>query len=943
MKHSGVLTCAALFCLPPAVVSAAPVKLAELAAKMPLRFEENVGQVREAGVRYFAAGKGYRLSLGSEEAVFSLGDAKSVERTVRLRLKGGAERPPVNGIDPLPTKINYFQGRDPQMWHTGVANFAGVRYEQVYPGTDLVFSGNDRQVELSFFLTAGAQPRRIRLVYEGAAAAEVGKEGELVLRTPGGELRTDRPIAYQTVRGERRPVDCRYELLAQEKGAPVVGFALGKYDSKLPLVIDPVFSSVTPLNGSGVDIGHAIAVDTAGNIYVAGSTASTDFIGSIIPGGVQTSNGGDFDGFVAKIDPTGTTLLYSTYLGGNSVDEVEGIAVDAAGNAYLTGYTHSTDFPGVTGGSLQSSNAGGGDAFVAKLSPTGATLLYSTYLGGTGNDFGKSLAIDGAGNAYVTGSTGSSGFPGVTAGSLQPSNAGGSADAFVTKIDSTGSVIVYSTYLGADSDDQANHIALDASGDAVIAGGTCSPAFPVTAGSLATVGPGLDCDSFIYDAFVAKLNPSGTALIYSTFLGGDENDIAQDLALDGSGNAYVTGYTSSSDFTGVTGSSFQDFNPGGYAAFLTKVNAAGSAAVYSTFLGGEGTFGYGVAVDSAANAYVTGAAGPGFLIVNAETLRPFYEGGGSNGFLTKFNAAGSAAVYSTYLGSVGTAYAVTVDSAQKIVYLTGSKGGSGTDDAFLVRIAPSAILSITKTPDVEIVNPGDKITYTLTYQNYGELDATASLTETVPDNTTFKPLQSTAGWSCTPNDEAGSACTLPLGTLAAGAGGTATFTVKVKNKVSANGSRILNDACALPGPNCAFAETPTTASPILSITKTARFTEAKPGNVLRYTIKVFNTGNQDAQPTVITDTVPGNTVFNPANSTAGWSCNPDSSAGSVCSFTVGNLATGANATVDFAVTLSTLFSNTACVQVIPPAPELQGGKAKALPAPACSTATTPLK
>jgi uncharacterized repeat protein (TIGR01451 family) len=503
---------------------------------------------------------------------------------------------------------------------------------------------------------------------------------------------------------------------------------------------------------------------------------------------------------------------------------------------------------------------------------------------------------------------------------------------------------VYSTYLGASGDDQANHIALDAAGDAVIAGGTCSPTFPVTAGALATVPPGLDCDSFLYDAFVAKLNPAGTALIYSTFLGGDDNDVARALALDGSGNAYVTGFTLSTTFTGVTAGSFQPANSDGYAAFVTKVDAAGSAAVYSTFLGGNGTFGYGIAVDSAANAYVTGAAPPGFLIVNAATLRPIYEGGDANGFLTKFNPAGSAAVYSTYLGSAGTGYAVAVDSAQKIVYATGSQSGSGADDAFLVRIAPSAVLSIEKTADVAVVDPGNKITYTLTYKNYGELDATgASLTETVPENTTFKPLQSTTGWSCTPNEEAGSACTLALGTVAAGAGGTATFTVKVKAKVSANGSLIFNTACALPGPNCADAQTPTTASPILSITKTARFTEAKPGNVLRYTIKVFNTGNQDAQPTVITDTVPGNTVFDPASSTAGWSCTPNNSAGSVCKLTIGNLAAGANATVDFAATLSTLFSNTACVQVVPGVPELRAGKAKALPPPACSTATTPLK
>lgn len=931
----------------PGALRAAESKLAELAAKLPLRFEPNVGQVKDAEVRYFARGRGYRLSLRSGEAVFSLGDAspsqaRAGEKTVRLRLAGAAERPVLVGVDPLPTKSNYFRGSDRRTWRTGVASFGGVRYEKVYPGTDLVFSGNDRRVEQSFFLAAGAEPRRIRLVYEGAAAAEVGGAGELILRTPGGELTADRPVAYQVAGGERRPVECRYELLAAGKGAPVVGFALGAYDRGLPLVIDPVFSNgTTPLNGAGNDIGHAIAVDGDGNVYVAGSTSSTDFIGTVAPGGVQPASAGEFDGFVAKIDPTGTTLLYSTYLGGGGTDEVEGIAVDAAGNAYVTGYTLSSDFPGVTPASLQSASGGGRDAFVAKLSPTGAALLYSTYLGGSGSDSGNGIAIDSSGNAYVTGSTGSVNFPGVTAASLQPANAGGQADAFVTKIGATGGALLYSTYLGGSADDQATHIAVDAAGDAVIVGGTCSAAFPVTAGALAPASPGVDCGGFLYDAFAAKLNPAGTALVYSTYLGGAGNDIARGVAVDAAGNAYVVGYTDSDSFTGVTAGSFQPAHATGYAAFLTKINAAGNAAGYSTFLGGGGSYGWGVAVDSAANAYVTGDSDAGYPVVNAGTLDPTFSGFVPNPFVTKIDATG-AVRYSTYVaGPTATGYAVAVDSARKTVFVTGARSGSGGGDAFLVRIAPSAVLSITKTADVSTVDPGNKITYTLTYQNYGELDAAgASLIETVPDNTTFKPTSSTAGWICSPSLEAGSTCTLPLGTVAAGAGGTATFAVKVKANVSSSGGHIDNNACAQPGSNCAFVSTPTTAAPILSITKTANFNDAKPGNVLRYTIKVFNTGNQDANPVFVTDTVPGNTVFDPATSTAGWTCAPDNSAGSVCKFPVGNLGTGAHATVVFAATLSALFSNTACAQVVTPDPELHTRTAGV---PVCSTATTPLK
>jgi uncharacterized repeat protein (TIGR01451 family) len=866
---------------------------------------------------------------------------------VRLRLAGGAKRPVLVGIDPLPTQSNYFLGIDPRAWRTGVASFAGVRYENVYPGTDLVFSGDDRRVEQTFFLAAGAKPQRIRLVYEGAAGALVGKAGELILQTPGGELTADRPVAYQVVHGERRAVDCRYELLTRAAGAPAVGFVIGNYDRRLPLVIDPVFGSNRIFGGSGEDLGHTIGVDAAGNIYIAGSTASTDFIGTILPGGVQEANGGGgFDGFVAKYDPTGTTLLYSTYLGGSGIDEVEGIAVDSAGNAYLTGYTLSTDFPGVTAGSLQSSNAGGKDAFVAKLSPTGSALLYSTYLGGTGSDLAYGIAIDAAGNAYVTGSTGSTDFPGVVATSLQPSNAGGGSDAFVTKINAAGSAIVYATYLGASGDDQAYRIAVDPAGEAFIAGATCSATFPVTAGSLATVSPGTDCGTFIYDGYVAKLSSSGTALIYSTFVGGEGNDVARDVAIDAAGNAYVTGFTNSSSFTGVTAGSFQPANPGGYAAFLTKINAAGTATGYSTFLGGNGSFGWGIAVDSAANAYVTGSTSDGFPIVNAATLHATFPGFDSDGFVTKVDATG-AVRYSSYIGGArDVGYAVAVSDTQKTVYVTGSWDTATFGDAFLVRILPSAVLSIAKTADVSIVDPGNKITYTLTYKSYGELDAAgASLNETVPQDTVFKPALSTPGWTCTPDATAGSACTLALGTVPVGAGGSATFTVKVKATVSASGA-ISNTACAQPGPNCASTSTPTTAAPILSITKTANFTEARPGNVLRYTIKIFNTGNQDAAPVTVTDTVPGNSVFDPANSTAGWSCAPNNSAGSVCTFPVANLAAGDHATVVFAADLSTLFANTACVQVVPQQPEFRSPKAlrsaRTLPAPACSTATTPL-
>jgi uncharacterized repeat protein (TIGR01451 family) len=939
---------------------AAQTRLAELAARMPLRFEENVGQVKEMKVRYFARGRGYRLFLGAEEMVFSLDGEKSVEQIVRLRLKGGAERPALVGIDPLPTKTNYLRGNDPRAWRTGIANFAGVRYENVYPGTDVVFSGNERRVEQSFFLAAGSEPRRIRLAYEGVTGMEIGTGGELILRTEGDDLTAARPIAYQVVAGERRMVECRYELLAGDKGASEVGFVLGAYDRALPLVIDPTFSNSTFLGGSDGDIGSSVGVDAAGNVYIAGSAGSTDFPGTISPGGVQPASGGSTDGFVVKIDPTGTTLLYSTYLGGSDLDSIGGIAVDAAGNAYITGFTRSTDFPGVTGGSLQSSNAGGlGDAFVAKLNPSGSALVYATYLGGSGNDVGYKIAFDVSANAYISGHTASTDFPGVTVGSLQPSNAG-NLDGFVAKIDSTAAAILYATYLGGSGQDVAASIAVDPSGNAVIAGDTGSSSFPgVTGSSLKSslTGP--------RDGFVVKLSPTGGTFVYSTYLGGSDDDSATRVAVDATGNAYVIGFTNSSDFTGVTASSIQPENPGGYAAFVTKIDAAGTAVVYSTYLGGDFTLGHGIALDSAANAYVTGRAGNAFPIVNAIALQP-EPAGHTDGFVAKINAAGDALLFSTYFGGedFDSGLAIAVDSAQGVAYITGqtssmgglpgitpssiqqTNGGSFTDDAYLIRIVPTALLTIEKEADVEIIDPGNRITYTLTYENIGELPAVgATLTETVPENTVFRPTFSSPGWSCTPDDQAGSECTLALGTVVAGASGSATFAVRVKNNVSASGSVIENTACAHPGDQCADAETPTTAAPILLMTKTALFNVARPGNVLDYRLKAFNTGNMDAEPVIVTDTVPPLAVFNPTVSTPGWDCDPDGSAGSECTFEVGTLEAGKHVTVIFAVTLSTQYSNTACVEVVAASPELLPKNSislKDVPAPSCATATTPL-
>ncbi|MEO7859696.1 MAG: SBBP repeat-containing protein [Nitrospirales bacterium] len=380
----------------------------------------------------------------------------------------------------------------------------------------------------------------------------------------------------------------------------------------------------TYLGGSGSDQSNGIAVDGSGLAYVTGRTFSTDF--PTVTPFQATYAGGDGDAFVTQLDAAGTSLLYSTYLGGSGSDQSNGIAVDGSGLAYVTGRTHSTDFPTVT--PFQATLAGGskeGDAFVTKLSATGTSLLYSTFLGGSGGEQGNGIALDGSGQAYVTGSTSSTDFP--TATPVQATNAG-SGDAFVTKLSATGTSLLYSTYLGGSGSDQSNGIAVDATGQAYVTGFTFSTDFPMVTPVQSTHAGG------IYDVFVTQLDAAGTSLLYSTYLGGNGIDQGQSIAVDATGQAYVTGYTTSTNFP--TSSPLQATHAGVRDAFVTKLNAAGTSLLYSTYLGGSNfEQGIGIAVDVASQAYVTGYT----QSTNFPTSSPLQAtlAGVSNAFVTKIS------------------------------------------------------------------------------------------------------------------------------------------------------------------------------------------------------------------------------------------------------------------------------------------------------------------
>jgi hypothetical protein len=754
------------FALP--IVAVTEPRVSEAYGQLPLHFEANRGQTHE-DVRFLSRGPGYTLYLTAVEAVLVLttnadgradlrssqaqrdAPASAKSAVLRMSIVGAAPKPLVSGLDELPGKANYFIGNDRAKWRTSVPTYAKVHYRDVYPGIDLLYYGNQRQLEYDFVVARGADPKKIVLGFQGAERLEIDAQGELVLHAAGGAIHQRKPFIYQEIDGVRREIDGGYVL----KGANRVGFQVAAYDSTRPLVIDPVLVYSTFLGGSDFELGSGIAVGSGGNAYVTGCTASLDF--PTTSGAFQTVNAGGAgggcgnvsdgaDAFVTKLDLSGSALVYSTYLGGSGRDQASGIAVDPAGNAYVTGITESSDFP-TTPAAFDPSFNGNADAFVTKLDATGAALVYSSFLGGGGFDFGFGIAVDSGGSAYVTGYTESANFP-TTPAAFDPSLDGG-LDAFVTKLDATGVSLVYSTFLGGSNYEWGYGIAVDSGGNAYITGQTSSVDFPTTPAAVdpsyngdATCNGPSDCS---IDAFVTKLDAMGVALIYSSFLGGSADDQGYGIALDSGGNAYVTGCTESPNFPTTFGA-FQTVKGGGGGscsnawdsgddAFVTKLDPLGSALVYSTYLGGNGNDqGFGIAVDLAGNAYVTGSTNSSNFPTTAGAIDTTLNGS-DDAFVTKLNPTGSMLVYSTYLGSSGQdeGRGIALDIAGNS-YVTGFTSSSdfpttagavdttfnGTVDVFVAKIGDIAAPATLVLMPAAFTNPvGTNHTVTATVRDSG--------------------------------------------------------------------------------------------------------------------------------------------------------------------------------------------------------------------------------
>src|SRR6266478_5521073 len=668
--------------------------LLESYGQSSLAFEANQGQT-DSSVKFLSRGVGYSLFFTTDEAVVVLRrptvgairhavksptpnptpDAQSFA-VMRMRFAGANPAPRIEGSKQLLGKMNYLIGNDPKEWRSNIPTYARVRYQEVYPGVSAVYYGTQGQLEYDLLIDPGVDPTVIELDFEGADKVKIDAQGNLRLLIAGGEVLLGKPRIYQMVPGSqerRKNIAGGYAL----KAGGHVGFEVGDYDRNQPLIVDPVLNYSTYLGGSGYDSGTAIAVDASGNAYVTGFTRSSNFpvtAGSFqtICGTSGTCNGYFWDAFVTKLTANGL-VVYSTYLGGSGNDMGKAIAVDASGAAYVAGQTFSSNFP-TTAGAFKTTYSGAGDAFVAKLNPGGTALQYATYLGGSGTDNAEGIAVDINGNVYVTGQTYSTDFPTVAA--IQPANGGNQdSDAFVTEINSSGSALVYSTYLGGSNAEWGEAIAVDLAGNAYVAGATKSTDFPL-ANPLQAICEGCPGSA---DAFVAEISPNGAALFRATYIGGNSTDHGSAIAVDTAGNVYVTGFTYSADFPTTSGAYQTSLGPGGASVFLTKIAPNFSGLVYSTYLHGNGLdFGKTIAVDTG-NVFVGGQTySASFPLANAiqstcNSSGCFY----GTGFLSEFNAAGSGLVFSTYLGGnyVDQVSGIALDSSAN-AYLTGEAGSS---------------------------------------------------------------------------------------------------------------------------------------------------------------------------------------------------------------------------------------------------------------------------
>jgi aldose sugar dehydrogenase len=826
---------------------AKPALRAGMPALQSLAFEANDGEAN-ASVKFLARSGSHQMLLMSRSVIL-----RSFRGSFGIEFAGASDSSKVEGTEPLPGRRNYLLGNDPKNWHAGVPTFQRVLYRDLYPGIDLTFYGNQSEFEYDFIVKAGADPRTIRLQVDRATRPRISGMGDLVLKHGDLEVIQRKPQIYQEIDGERRIVEGHYWLSRSHE----IGFQIGSYDRTQPLIIDPTLVYSTYLGGGGDDSGSSIAIDANGNVYVAGTTASVNFP---TKSPVFPNNKGLADIFVTKIDPAGANIIYSTYIGGSGLDRADGIAVDASGNVFVVGRVDSTstDFPTTVGSFGPGYRGGDFDGFVCKLNAQGSALIYSSFLGGEENDSVEGVAVDASGVAYVTGGTKSNAFP--TTGNAFQGQRAGDTDAFLTKINAGGTGFLYSSYLGGSGTDRGSGVVIDGNGLAYVAGYGASPDFPTEDPFQAGFGGN-------FDAFIAKFDTTQSginSLVFSTYLGGSGDDKAFGIAADaGVNNLYVAGQTSSNNFPVLN--PVQPSSGGSFDSFVAKISNTGTK-VYATYFGGSGDDrATGVAVNSS-GAYLTGFTSSTNLptvsplqLNNGGAFDAFVAklNLAGNAFLYSTYLGGSA--NENFVAAVTSTNPLAVDASN--AYVTGftSSGNFPTQspfqtakaagqDAFIAKIAdvtPAADFSLSIIPASRTVNPGDATNYTVTATPAGGFTGNITLLVSGASGdttTTFTPA------SISITDASAKSSTLTVTTTGATPPGTYLLTVTA---TSGNLQHLASVQLIVSGPTSAN----------LSLTKTASPNPAITLANLTYRLIVTNNGPSPATSVVVTDNLPAGVSF----------------------------------------------------------------------------------
>ncbi len=726
-----------IFALLPNTIFAAGASLHSLDG-FPTRFERNIGQA-DAETKYLVRSQGYTLLLGERGLRIQ---ATGRSSTPAIQFVDASAHPSLDAIEPIATRVNDYTGPRTS-WVTGAPCWSRVHYRNLYPGVDLIFYAQGSRVEYDVEVEPGGDPARMAFALDSSLKPNIDASGDLLIHMSSGSLTWHKPLAYQLIANRRKPVDASFALSGNR-----VSFRISSFDRRYPLVIDPTLAFSTYFGGSGLDGARGIAVDSSGNVLIAGGTMSGNLPGLNVTS-QQVDYMGNGDAFIAKMNGAGTALAWVTYFGGANNDSATSIALDSAGNAYVTGFTNSTDFPVFpsTGAVVQGGYGGGGgsfrffavgDAFVAKFASTGK-LVWSTYLGGSQDDAGTAIALDSSGNVLVAGMTVSTNFPGVSSG-LQPAFGGlggqptipesgyvsfDTGDAFVAKIDPTGASLLAATYLGGSLDDFALALTIDSGGNVWVGGGTISTNFPRVNPIQNTYGGGTNFNAApIFstgDGFISELSSDLKTLKYSTYFGGSQDDAVSGIAVDSSGAIYITGGTESPNFPGASNSyhgpstSTPQNTP--YVigdTFLAKLQPGGAQIAFSFYLGGSAQDGAtALTLDAQGNLTVAGATNStNFCTPSADAISSQLNGGAAeptpgyeqpnvgDGFIARFSNSGSM-TYCSFIGGSGydAVGGLALDSSGN-VYATGATysanfpatsgvvqaANAGPADAFVLKL-----------------------------------------------------------------------------------------------------------------------------------------------------------------------------------------------------------------------------------------------------------------